>query len=139
LNTEQASGAKQAAEAAAKATAKAAKAARGKEAKAKAAAEKKKQRRALSAEARKLYRTRCAVCHGSRGRGDGPAASGLNPKPRNFTDPAWKKSTSNGKIEKAIVKGGPAVGKSPLMPANPDLGSKPAIVKQLRRMVRRFK
>lgn len=28
----------------------------------------------------------CAICHGSQGRGDGPLAGGLDPKPRKFTD-----------------------------------------------------
>ncbi|MDH3257804.1 MAG: cytochrome c [Nitrospinota bacterium] len=28
----------------------------------------------------------CAVCHGSQGKGDGPLAGGLDPKPRDFTD-----------------------------------------------------
>lgn len=34
-----------------------------------------------------LYNANCAPCHGSAGRGDGPAASALNPKPANFTAP----------------------------------------------------
>ncbi|MBI4503813.1 MAG: c-type cytochrome [Gemmatimonadetes bacterium] len=32
------------------------------------------------------FETQCAACHGSRGRGDGPAASALNPRPANLTD-----------------------------------------------------
>lgn len=28
-----------------------------------------------------LYRSHCAVCHGEQGRGDGPAAAGMNPRP----------------------------------------------------------
>ncbi len=28
-----------------------------------------------------LYRAHCAVCHGSEGRGDGPAAAALRPRP----------------------------------------------------------
>ena len=28
-----------------------------------------------------LFQTHCSVCHGQAGRGDGPAAAGLNPKP----------------------------------------------------------
>lgn len=31
-----------------------------------------------------LYRSHCAVCHGQRGLGDGPAATGLNPPPSNL-------------------------------------------------------
>ena len=33
-----------------------------------------------------LYATHCAACHGTEGRGDGPAAKGLNPSPSNFHD-----------------------------------------------------
>ncbi|PON19491.1 hypothetical protein C2W62_02445 [Candidatus Entotheonella serta] len=32
-----------------------------------------------------LFRTHCSVCHGQTGRGDGPAAAGLNPKPADLT------------------------------------------------------
>jgi high-affinity iron transporter len=33
-----------------------------------------------------LYATHCAACHGAEGRGDGPAAKGLEPAPSNFQD-----------------------------------------------------
>ena len=33
-----------------------------------------------------LYQTNCAACHGAEGRGDGPAAKGLEPPPSNFHD-----------------------------------------------------
>jgi mono/diheme cytochrome c family protein len=32
-----------------------------------------------------IFQTTCVSCHGTDGRGDGPAATGLNPSPRNFT------------------------------------------------------
>jgi putative copper resistance protein D len=32
-----------------------------------------------------LYRTHCAVCHGTGGHGDGPAAAGLRPRPADLT------------------------------------------------------
>ena len=35
-----------------------------------------------------LYASRCASCHGADGRGDGPAAAALDPKPSNFRDGA---------------------------------------------------
>ena len=37
--------------------------------------------KAALAEAKKLYTTNCAPCHGDKGKGDGPAAQALNPKP----------------------------------------------------------
>ncbi len=38
------------------------------------------------ARAASLYRTQCAGCHGVEGRGDGPAARGLDPAPSDFHD-----------------------------------------------------
>ena len=35
-----------------------------------------------------LFQTHCAVCHGPRGRGDGPAATGLNPRPADLAQSA---------------------------------------------------
>jgi len=86
--------------------------------------------------AQEIFNTRCAVCHGPAGHGDGPGSAALNPKPRNFTDPEWQKSVTDEHIEKIIQYGGIAVGKSPMMPGNPDLISKQDVVKALRAKVR---
>ena len=91
-----------------------------------------------SAEAKTIFTTRCATCHGTDGKGKGPASITLNPKPRNYTDGAWQKSVTDDHIAEIIVKGGAAVGKSPLMPPNPDLESKPAVVTSLVGIVRSF-
>ena len=37
-----------------------------------------------------VFRTNCASCHGSLGRGDGPAAAGLTPRPADLTAPALR-------------------------------------------------
>ncbi len=87
-------------------------------------------------EAQEIFSTRCSVCHGPSGKGDGPGAAALNPKPRNFTDPQWQKSVNDEYIEKIIQYGGIAVGKSPTMPGNPDLSAKPDVVKGIRATVR---
>ena len=51
------------------------------------------------ARGKNLFKTYCIACHGPGGRGDGPAAAGLNPKPPNLVkmaghhpdgDIAWK-------------------------------------------------
>ena len=42
------------------------------------------------AEGKKLYQSECAVCHGIEGKGDGPAAYLLYPKPRDFTRGIFK-------------------------------------------------
>ncbi len=44
-----------------------------------------------------LYKKQCAVCHGAEGKGNGPAADFLFPKPRNFTTGSFKvRSTPSG-------------------------------------------
>jgi len=45
-----------------------------------------------------LYQLRCAVCHGEKGAGDGPAAEFLSPRPRDFTGGLWKYKTSPGDL-----------------------------------------
>jgi cytochrome c553 len=89
-------------------------------------------------EARTTFDTICAVCHGKDGRGDGPGAASLNPKPRNYTDKAWQASVTDDQIAKTILMGGAAVGKSPVMPAQPQLKEKPAVVTELIKIIRGF-
>lgn len=91
-----------------------------------------------AAEALNIFTTRCATCHGALGKGDGMAAAALNPKPRTFTDKEWQKSVTDEHIEKIILAGGAAVGKSPLMPPNPDLEGKKDVVAALRAHVRKL-
>jgi mono/diheme cytochrome c family protein len=74
-----------------------------------------------------LYSQRCAPCHGAAGLGNGPAAAGLDPKPRSFVDRAWQASVTDEHIRDTIAKGGSAVGKSALMPPQPDLAGTPAL------------
>ncbi|MFZ2651025.1 MAG: c-type cytochrome [Burkholderiaceae bacterium] len=45
-----------------------------------------------------LYQFHCAVCHGEKGAGDGPAAEFLSPRPRDFTRGLWKFKTSPGEL-----------------------------------------
>jgi mono/diheme cytochrome c family protein len=90
------------------------------------------------AEAEQIFTTRCTVCHGATGKGDGPGAAALNPKPRNYSDAEWQKSVTDDYIAKVIVEGGAAVGKSPAMVANADLKDKPEVVKELVAKIRGF-
>ncbi len=90
-------------------------------------------------DAEELFKTRCAQCHGETGKGNGPGAAALNPKPRNYTDPAWQAKVTDDDIKKTIVYGGAAVGKSPNMPANPDLEDKPEELDGLVQVIRQFK
>lgn len=91
------------------------------------------------AEAEQIFATRCTVCHGPLGKGDGPGSAGLDPKPRNFTDPSWQTSVTDEYLEKIILYGGLAVGKSAAMPPNTDLASKPEVIAALRAHVRSLK
>jgi cytochrome c553 len=83
------------------------------------------------ATAASLFSDRCAVCHGPNGDGKGPGSENLNPKPRDFRNRKWQRSVSDGEITKAIVYGGPAVGLSSAMAANPDLEAQPSVVAAL--------
>jgi len=89
-----------------------------------------------AAEATQIFAQRCVTCHGAAGAGDGPASAGLTPRPRNLQDPEWQKAVSDEHIEQIIQYGGAAVGRSPMMPGNPDLMSKPEVVAALRQHVR---
>lgn len=88
------------------------------------------------AEARTIFTTRCGPCHGATGAGDGAAAAALNPRPRNFHEASWQSSVTDDQIERVIRGGGPAIGKSPIMPPNPDLNDRPVVVAALREHIR---
>jgi mono/diheme cytochrome c family protein len=92
-----------------------------------------------AADARKLFSTKCIVCHGDHGAGDGPGAAALNPKPRAFGDATWQASVTDDQIKKTILEGGAAVGKSAAMSANPELSDKPDELTALVKIVRDFK
>lgn len=62
-----------------------------------------------------LYREYCAQCHGFTGKGDGPASSGLDPKPAIHANIPFDKLPID-YLYNVINHGGVAVGKSPSMP-----------------------
>ena len=62
------------------------------------------------------YDQLCASCHGASGKGDGPAAAALNPKPKDLVDKGYVKGLKDDYIKKLVKEGGQAVGKSPMMP-----------------------
>ena len=92
------------------------------------------------AEARKqaeqVWQLRCTTCHGVDGDGNGPQARHLAVKPRALRDPSWQASVSDEHLRTVIVEGGQAVGKSPVMAANPDLRKHPEVVDALVQIVR---
>ena len=62
-----------------------------------------------------IYKEYCSQCHGATGKGDGPAASGLVPKPAIHANIPFEKLPPE-YLYNVINHGGPAVGKSPNMP-----------------------
>jgi mono/diheme cytochrome c family protein len=72
---------------------------------------------------RQIFSQICTPCHGQEGKGDGPASVTLDPKPRNLTDPAYMASLNDRYLFELISRGGVAVGKSPMMPAQPTLSA----------------
>lgn len=63
-----------------------------------------------------LYASQCASCHGAQGKGNGPAAAALNPKPVDLTDKAVMGKLTDQQLFDVIKKGGVAIGKSAMMP-----------------------
>jgi cytochrome c oxidase cbb3-type subunit III len=71
----------------------------------------------VTGEAASNYSSLCASCHGATGQGNGPAATALNPKPKDFADCKTMAKTTDETLFKAIHGGGQTVGLSPMMPA----------------------
>ncbi|HEY3801828.1 MAG TPA: cytochrome c [Kofleriaceae bacterium] len=88
--------------------------------------------------AQEMFATVCAMCHGPTGQGDGQAAASLNPKPRNYTDAKWQASVTDDQIRQTILQGGQAMGKSPMMPGQPQLKNEPAVLDELVKIIRGF-
>jgi mono/diheme cytochrome c family protein len=88
------------------------------------------------AEAADIFESRCVACHGTEGRGDGPASANLNPRPRDFHNLKWQKSIDDASLARAIVYGGRSAGVSAEMAPNPDLENEPAVVAALVERVR---
>jgi mono/diheme cytochrome c family protein len=58
------------------------------------------------AQGKKLFGDNCQICHGADGKGNGPAASALSPKPANFTDPKfWQQKDVHKLITETVENG----------------------------------
>ena len=91
------------------------------------------------AEAKVVYDTRCARCHGARGDGQGPDAPRLRATgapPRNFRSRAWQAASTDQHVRKIVVEGGSSVGVSGQMPPHAALASEPALLEALVQIVR---
>jgi mono/diheme cytochrome c family protein len=56
---------------------------------------------------KEIYEKKCALCHGIKGNGNGPASVGLNPKPTNFKDSHGEKMTDGEHFWKITAGRGP--------------------------------
>lgn len=52
-----------------------------------------------------LFKTRCALCHGADGHGDGPGAAALKPAPRNLHDKAYMSTRTDAQLSEVIHLG----------------------------------
>ena len=59
------------------------------------------------ARGKSVYEIRCTPCHGEQGAGDGPAAAAINPKPRNFRDPAFWRGRTAAQVKLVVKEGRP--------------------------------
>lgn len=64
-----------------------------------------------------LFTELCSVCHGVGGKGDGPSAQGLEPKPADFTNCKAMAKDSDDVLFKIVKGGGQSAGRSTVMPA----------------------
>ena len=61
--------------------------------------------RAGAQDAGALYKKRCMGCHGATGKGDGPAAAVVNPKPQDMTDAKRMAQFTDAKLTEVIERG----------------------------------
>lgn len=83
-----------------------------------------------------MWETKCAVCHGITGDGNGPNADQFTPRPHDYTDPAWQASVTDAQIREIILRGGANMGKSAAMPSHTLLRDRPEVLDELVKIVR---
>lgn len=54
---------------------------------------------------KEIFKSVCANCHGPEGKGNGPAGMAFNPRPANFTDPAFWKTHTDSQLVHSITDG----------------------------------
>jgi mono/diheme cytochrome c family protein len=64
-----------------------------------------------------IYASKCAMCHGADGKGNGPAAAALSPPPMDFNTTSFWQNTSKAKIAATIENGKGQMPASDLSPS----------------------
>lgn len=78
-----------------------------------AAAQPPKKTPELLEQGRASFQRNCASCHGEKGTGDGFAAAGLDPKPRNFTTDEFKNGARPPQVFETLAHGIPGTAMVP--------------------------
>ncbi|MCJ7701022.1 MAG: c-type cytochrome [Anaerolineales bacterium] len=65
----------------------------------------------------KIYEVNCASCHGPEGKGDGPAAAGLDPQPASLADAHMMEEMNDGALFWRVNEGGMMEPFNSVMPA----------------------
>ena len=52
-----------------------------------------------------IYDSKCAICHGADGKGNGPAAASLSPSPKDFNTASFWQEMNDAKITETIENG----------------------------------
>jgi mono/diheme cytochrome c family protein len=63
--------------------------------------------RGFAADGARIYADRCGGCHGDEGRGDGPAAAAVEPKPRNFRSADFWHDKTDAGLRAVVMHGKP--------------------------------
>jgi mono/diheme cytochrome c family protein len=67
----------------------------------------------MAAHGAKVFANTCAICHGPKGLGDGPAGNTLKPPPRNFVEGKWKVGGDSIHLYQTIQNGIPGSSMAP--------------------------
>lgn len=54
---------------------------------------------------RDVFRSYCAACHGAEGRGNGPAAAAMSPRPVDLTNPNQRQATTDSAVAEVVQNG----------------------------------
>src|SRR5262245_25755639 len=74
----------------------------------------------ILAKGQQTYKLNCVPCHGPLGKGDGPSAAGLDPKPRDHSNREYMSRLTDDLIAETVKMGG-AVRGYPNMPSSPHI------------------